>query len=86
VHLSPCATNRVKGVESVEVRDAATAWPNVDQAADPAGLVRDEAERAHTGVVSAAEAGEWLRQLEQADRTGCFFSAGTLFAVAGRWA
>ncbi len=37
-----------------------------------------------TGVVSAAEAGDWLRHLEEADRLGYFFSAATLFAVAGK--
>ena len=36
------------------------------------------------GAVSMAEADGWLRQLEQADRSGCFFSAATLFAVAGK--
>ena len=36
------------------------------------------------GAVSLTEADSWLRQLEQADRIGCFFSAATLFAVAGK--
>jgi SAM-dependent methyltransferase len=35
------------------------------------------------GVVSVADAAAWLRQLEEADRLRRFFSAATLFAVAG---
>ncbi|HEV2358341.1 MAG TPA: methyltransferase domain-containing protein [bacterium] len=55
-----------------------------DRANDIFGL-RDAADRARdAGVVSAAQAGDWLGQLEEADRTGCFFSAGTLFTVVGR--
>lgn len=38
----------------------------------------------NAGAVSLAEADGWLRQLEQANQNGCFFSAATLFAVAGK--
>ena len=55
-----------------------------DRADDLFGL-RDAAGRARdASVVSAAEADDWLRQLHEADRIGCFFSSGTLFAVVGR--
>ena len=47
--------------------------------------LREAAERAQeAGVVSAAEATQWLGELEEAGRRGRFFASLTYFCVRGR--
>src|SRR5215813_13385733 len=47
--------------------------------------LREAAERAQeVGIVSAAEAAQWLGQLEEAGQTGRFFASLTHFCVSGR--
>ncbi|MBI3970642.1 MAG: methyltransferase domain-containing protein [Chloroflexi bacterium] len=53
--------------------------------ADAVAILRFSAARAAAdGVISAAEAEAWIAALEQADRDGHFFAAGTLFIAAAR--
>lgn len=46
-------------------------------------LERTAAHAEEAGVVSAAAAAGWLRQLREADRAGCFFGAVSGFVVSG---
>lgn len=46
------------------------------------GMAADEAQ--HTGIISEAEAAGWLEDLDDASRTGHFFSSLTGFIVRGR--
>ncbi len=53
--------------------------------ADPIFWLASTAGRAQAlGLVSAADAASWLEGLQEADRAGRFFSAGTCFLVSGR--
>jgi hypothetical protein len=52
--------------------------------ADPIFQLSGTAERARElGMISAAEAANWLESLREADQAGRFFSACTCFLVSG---
>ena len=75
---------RAAGLEVVTVQPLTAVHTRLAEA-DAVGILRASAVQAtKDGVVSAAEAQDWIGALERADHEGNFFASGTLFIAAAR--
>jgi ubiquinone/menaquinone biosynthesis C-methylase UbiE len=72
------------GLVDVTVHGTTPVFTDWSQADQVIGLQRAAELAASKGVISTAEAGAWIRDLEQRAAAGRFFSAITAFLVGGR--